>query len=55
MSINYEYEIQGYYAYDWELLTTEATLSEANAQLAIYRANERIPLRIKRVKVNANA
>lgn len=55
MSTKYEYEIQGYYAYDWELLTTEDTLSEAKAQLATYRANERIPLRIKRVKVTANA
>lgn len=55
MSTNYDYEIQGYYAYDWELLTTENTLSEAKAQLAVYRVNERIPLRIKRVKVTANA
>lgn len=53
MSINYEYEIQGDYGYGWDLLTTEDTLTEANAQLATYRANERIPLRIKRVRVAA--
>ena len=46
----YEYEIQGDYGYGWDLLTTEATLSEAKAQLATYRANERVPLRIKKVK-----
>jgi hypothetical protein len=46
----YEYEIQGNYGYGWELLTTEQTLKEANAQLATYRANESIPLRIKRVR-----
>ena len=55
MSTSYEYEIQGNYGYGWDLLTTEDTLTEANAQLATYRANERIPLRIKRVKVTANA
>jgi hypothetical protein len=49
----YEYELQGNYGYGWDLLTTEETLNEANAQLATYRANERIPLRIKRVKVSA--
>jgi len=53
MNTNYEYEIQGNYGYGWDLLTTEETLKEANAQLAIYRANERIPLRVKRVKVSA--
>jgi hypothetical protein len=46
----YEYEIQGNYGYGWDLLTTESTLGEANAQLATYRANESIPLRIKRVR-----
>jgi hypothetical protein len=46
----YEYEIQGNYGYGWDLLTTEQTLKEANAQLATYRANESIPLRIKRVR-----
>ena len=53
MSIKYEYEIQGNYGHGWDLLTTEETLGEAHAQLATYRANERIPLRIKRVKVSA--
>ena len=46
----YEYEIQGNYGYGWDLLTTEETLEKANAQLATYRANERVPLRIKRIK-----
>ena len=46
----YEYEIQGNYGYGWDLLTTEETRTEALAQLATYRANEKIPLRIKRVK-----
>ena len=46
----YEYEIQGNYGYGWDVLTTEETLIEAREQLATYRANERIPLRIKRVK-----
>jgi hypothetical protein len=49
----YEYEIQGNYGYGWDLLTTEQTLSAARAQLSTYRANERIPLRVKRVKVSA--
>ena len=49
----YEYEIQGDYGYGWDVLTTEETIGEANAQLATYRANERVPLRIKRVKVSA--
>ncbi len=50
MSAVYEYEIQGNYGYGWDVLTTEETITEARSQLAIYRANERIPLRIKRVK-----
>jgi hypothetical protein len=49
----YEYEIQGNYGYGWDLLTTEETLGEANAQLATYRTNESIPLRIKRVRATA--
>jgi hypothetical protein len=49
----YEYEIQGNYGYGWDLLTTESTLKEANAQLETYRANERVPLRVKRIKVSA--
>ena len=54
MSALYEYEIQGFYSgYGYECLTTEETLQEARAQLAVYRANERIPLRIKRVKASA--
>ena len=52
MSIKYEYEIQGNYGYGWDTLTTEETLSGAKDQLSTYRANERIPLRIKRVKVS---
>jgi hypothetical protein len=47
---SYEYEIQGDYGDGWELLTTEQTLSAARAQLSTYRANESIPLRIKRVR-----
>jgi len=49
----YEYELQGNYGYGWDLLTTEETRADALAQLAKYRANEKIPLRIKRVKVEA--
>ena len=49
----YEYEIQGNYGHGWDLLTTEETLGDARAQLSTYLANERIPLRIKRVKVSA--
>ena len=49
----YEYEIQGNYGYGWDCLTTEDTRTEALAQLATYRANEKIPLRIKKVKVSA--
>ena len=51
MTKNHEYEIQGSYGYGWERLTTEETLADANAQLATYRANESIPLRIKRVRI----
>ena len=50
MILQYEYEIQGNYGYGWDMLTTEVTLPEARAQLATYRANESIPLRIKRVR-----
>jgi hypothetical protein len=46
----YEYEIQGNYGYGWDLLTTEDTIKEARAQVETYRANETIPLRIKRVR-----
>ncbi len=46
---DYEYEIQGNYGYGWDLLTTEETLEEANATLSVYKRNEHIPLRIKRV------
>jgi len=49
--VTYEYEVQGNYGYGWDLLTTEENRSDALAQLATYRANESIPLRIKRVKV----
>jgi len=49
----YEYEIQGNYGDGWDMLTTEATRAEALAQLSTYRANEAIPLRIKKVKVAA--
>jgi len=49
----YEYELQGNYGYGWDLLTTEETRADALAQLAKYRANEKIPLKIKRVKVEA--
>ena len=47
----YEYEIQGNYGYGWDMLTTEETLVDAHAQLKVYRENESVPLRIKRVKV----
>ena len=50
MMTGYEYEIQGNYGYGWDLLTTEETMKEARAQLFTYRANEAIPLRIKRVR-----
>lgn len=49
----YEYEIQGNYGYGWDMLTTESTRAEALAQLATYRANESVPLRIQKVKVSA--
>jgi len=42
----YEYEIQGNYGHGWDMLTTESTKAEALAQLATYRANESIPLKI---------
>ena len=45
----YDYEIQGNYGYGWDCLTTEETMKEAQEQLATYRANERVPLRIKKV------
>jgi hypothetical protein len=48
--MSYEFEIQGDYGYGWDLLTTEDTMQEARVQLATYRANEAIPLRIKRVR-----
>ena len=48
----YEYEIQGNYGYGWDALTTEETLGQAREQLKTYQSNERIPLRIKRVKVD---
>jgi hypothetical protein len=51
--MEYEYEIQGNYGYGWDMLTTESTRADAVAQLATYRANESIPLRIKKVKVEA--
>jgi hypothetical protein len=50
--MTYEYEIQGDYGYGWDLLTTEDTIQEARAQMKTYRANEFIPLRIKRVRAN---
>jgi hypothetical protein len=51
--MQYEYEIQGNYGYGWDMLTIESTRADAVAQLATYRANESIPLRIKKVKVEA--
>jgi len=50
MTIKYEYEIQGNYGYGWDLLTTEETKAEALTQLKTYQENEKIPLRIKKVK-----
>jgi hypothetical protein len=35
-----EYEIQGYYSYGWESVTTEITRREAVEQLKCYRENE---------------
>ncbi len=47
----YEYEIQGNYGYGWDMLTTEANIKDARAQLETYQSNESIPLRIKKIKV----
>lgn len=35
-----EYEIQGFYSYGWEVVTTETTRKEAKEQLKCYRENE---------------
>lgn len=35
-----EYQIQGYYSGQWEMVTTETTWSEAKQQLKCYRENE---------------
>lgn len=35
-----EYEIQGYYAGSWEMVTTEATMKEARQQFKCYEENE---------------
>jgi len=51
-NIAYKYEIQGNYGYQWDCLTTEETMKEAREQLAVYRANERVPLKIKKVRVS---
>jgi hypothetical protein len=47
--MSYEYEIQGNYGHGWDTLTTEETRALALDQLKVYRENERIPLRMKRV------
>ena len=47
-----EYEIQGYFGYEWETETVEMTLKEAKAQAQCYRDNVNYPIRIvkKRIK-----
>lgn len=54
--MEYEYELQGNYGYGWDVLTTEATRSEALDQLRTYAENEPMTrLRISRVRVKAVA
>jgi hypothetical protein len=54
--MQYEYELQGNYGYGWDVLTTEATRSEALDQLRTYAENEPMTrLRISRVRVKAVA
>lgn len=54
------YEIQGFYAGEWETVTEEETWKEAKVQLKCYNENERMyPHRIKkrreRIEVQASA
>lgn len=45
-----EYEIQGFYCGDWEMVTTVETRLEAMAMLEMYRLEERgTPFRVRRV------
>lgn len=47
----YEYEVQGNYGQGWEMVTTEATLTEAKAQRRCYDENEPgTPHRVNRVR-----
>ena len=49
----YEYEVQGKYLDDWEMVTTESTREDAEARLTEYIANEpQYPHRIRKVKVS---
>lgn len=51
MTNEYEYEIQGYYAYGWETLTAENTRAEAEATAQTYRENEHGTYRVRKVRV----
>jgi hypothetical protein len=51
-----EFEILGYYAQGWELVTTETNRKDARDQLKCYRENEPgVPFKFvkKRVPINA--
>lgn len=46
-----EYEVQGYYSFGWEMVTTETNFAEAKKRLKEYKDNEpNISFRIKRIK-----
>lgn len=54
MKATYEYEVQGFYAGQWELVTTEETREDANDAAKTYLENERgTSFRVKRVPVTS--
>ena len=50
MSVQYNYEVQGYYCHGWEMVTTEDSFVAAKERLQEYRDNENGSFRIRRVK-----
>ena len=46
-----EWEIQGLYCNQWEMVTTESSWPDAKVQVATYRANENVPFRVVKKRV----
>lgn len=50
--MTYEWETQGYYGNEWEVVTTDTDKASALDSVRTYRENEiGVPFRVKRVKV----